>query len=53
VVVLGSTGGADPVHEGLATALRLSPDYEPDPLPRPLDPTAERWLVYRLVTVTI
>jgi hypothetical protein len=53
VVVLGSAGGADSAHDKLATALHLSPDYEPDPLPRPSDPAAERWLVYRLVTVTI
>ena len=51
VVVLASTGGT--AHDDLATALRLSPDYEPDPLPRPTDPTAQRWTVYRLVTVTV
>lgn len=51
VVVLGSSGGT--AHDELATALHLSPDYEPDPLIRPSDPAAERWLVYRLVTVTI
>jgi hypothetical protein len=52
VVVLSSTGGVSADHDRLLATLRLSPDYELDDLPRPADPAAAKWLVYRLVTVS-